>query len=119
MAAITGVSRSFTKALTTAPNAAPITTPTARSTTLPRRTNSRNPLNMSASLRFPTLRDPGRSIQARYAWPALECFVTAWKDLRVTIGVLAPSRAHRATVVVRPRDRQPALGWDLPSEASL
>ena len=42
-AAMSGVSRSFTNALTTVPNAAPITTATARSMTLPRRTNCLNP----------------------------------------------------------------------------
>src|ERR1051326_701069 len=47
MAAIRGVTRSFTKALTTAPNAAPMTTATARSTTLPRSRNARNPFNES------------------------------------------------------------------------
>src|SRR4051812_4794843 len=46
MAAISGVTTSATKAVTTAPNAAPMTTATARSTTLPRRTNSRNCLSM-------------------------------------------------------------------------
>src|SRR5579883_518937 len=43
-AAISGVSRSFTKAVTTVPKAAPTTTPTARSTTLPRNRNCLNPL---------------------------------------------------------------------------
>src|SRR5581483_660523 len=43
MAAISGVSRSFTKAVTTAPKAAPMTTATARSTTLPRIRNCRKP----------------------------------------------------------------------------
>src|SRR5436309_15193364 len=51
MAAIDGVNRSLTMAVTTAPNAPPITTATARSRTLPRITNCRNPLNMAAPLR--------------------------------------------------------------------
>src|SRR5438093_13689548 len=42
-APIKGVTRSLTKAVTTAPNAAPITTATARSTTLPRRRNFLKP----------------------------------------------------------------------------
>src|SRR6478672_11971681 len=42
MAAISGVTMSATSALMTAPNAAPITTATARSTRLPRRMKSRN-----------------------------------------------------------------------------
>ena len=46
IAAISGVTRSATNAATTAPNAAPMTTATARSTTLPRRMNSRNSLSM-------------------------------------------------------------------------
>src|SRR5215469_4381840 len=41
-----GVSRSLVKAVTTLANAAPITTPTAMSTTLPRRMNCLNPLSM-------------------------------------------------------------------------
>src|SRR3990167_7344145 len=44
IAAINGVIRSFTKELTTAVKAAPIMTPTARSTTLPRRIKFLNPL---------------------------------------------------------------------------
>ncbi len=47
IAAISGVIRLSTKALTTAPKAAPMTTATARSTTLPRRMKSRNPLIMA------------------------------------------------------------------------
>src|SRR5579863_1680992 len=46
IAAISGVSRSFVKAETTEANAAPITTPTAISITLPRRMNCLNPLSM-------------------------------------------------------------------------
>jgi hypothetical protein len=38
-----GVSRFVTNEVTNAPNAAPITMPTARSTTLPRRMNFRKP----------------------------------------------------------------------------
>src|SRR3989344_2968088 len=44
IAAINGVIMSFTKELTTAVKAAPIMTPTARSTTLPRSIKSLNPL---------------------------------------------------------------------------
>src|SRR4051794_9541875 len=46
MAAISGVMRSATSLVTTAPNAAPMTTATARSTTLPRMTKSLNPLSI-------------------------------------------------------------------------
>jgi hypothetical protein len=46
MAAINGVSRDLTRELTTAVNAVPITTATARSTRLPRRMNSRNSLTI-------------------------------------------------------------------------
>src|SRR5438874_7739882 len=46
MAAINGVIRSFTSAVTTAPNATPITTATARSRTLPRRINCLKPCNI-------------------------------------------------------------------------
>src|SRR6266404_9073360 len=45
-AAIRGVSRSLVNAVTTDPKAAPMTTPTARSTTLPRRMNCLKPLSM-------------------------------------------------------------------------
>src|ERR1017187_10024933 len=45
-AAMIGVMRSFTSAVTTAPKAPPITTATARSTTLPRITNSLKPWNI-------------------------------------------------------------------------
>src|SRR5580704_5036520 len=50
-AAISGVSRSLVKAETTEANAAPITTPTAMSITLPRRMNCLNPLSMWPSLK--------------------------------------------------------------------
>jgi hypothetical protein len=49
MAAMGGVSRSLTKALTTLPKAAPMTTATARSTTLPGNMKSRKPLSMGCS----------------------------------------------------------------------
>src|ERR1700692_3017729 len=51
IAATIGVNRSFTRAVTTAPNAAPITIPTARSTTFPR---SKNALK-SLAIRSPCL----------------------------------------------------------------
>src|SRR5579883_1793527 len=46
IAAISGVIRSFTSAVTTAPNAAPMTTAIARSTTLPRIRNERKPFTV-------------------------------------------------------------------------
>src|SRR6266516_2656012 len=46
-AAMTGVMRSRTRAVTTVVNAAPMTTATARSTTLPRRMKARNSLRIS------------------------------------------------------------------------
>src|SRR5580693_9497131 len=49
-AAISGVSKSLVRAVTTPPKAAPITTPTAISITLPRRMNCLNPLSMKGSL---------------------------------------------------------------------
>src|ERR1700687_2555326 len=49
-AAMSGVSKSLVKAVTTDPKAAPMTTPTARSTTLPRRMNCLNPLSMGWNL---------------------------------------------------------------------
>src|SRR6201999_3042891 len=50
MAEISGLMISATKALTIAVKAAPMTTATARSTTLPRRIKSRNPLSMGVLL---------------------------------------------------------------------
>src|SRR4030095_6225443 len=49
IAAMSGVSRSLTSAATTAPNAPPMTTATARSMTLPRRRNCLNPFSMMRS----------------------------------------------------------------------
>lgn len=43
------VVRAMTRAVTTVPKAAPITTATARSITLPRRTNSRNPFSLGTT----------------------------------------------------------------------
>src|SRR5579859_6607596 len=45
------VSKSFVSAVTTPPNAAPITTPTAISTTFPRRMNFLNPSSITVPLR--------------------------------------------------------------------
>src|SRR4030095_14397647 len=47
-----GMSRSLTNEATTRPKAAPMTTPTASSTTLPRMMNSLNSFSMAASLNF-------------------------------------------------------------------
>src|SRR5215471_10070208 len=44
---MSGVNRSLTSAVTTAPNAAPMTTATARSRTFPRKMNCLKPLNMA------------------------------------------------------------------------
>src|SRR4051812_253655 len=49
IAAINGVTKLAVNAVTTAPNAAPMTTATARSTTLPRSRNFLNPLNEASS----------------------------------------------------------------------
>src|SRR5580704_4505907 len=49
MSAIRGVRKAFVISVTTPPNAAPITTPTAISTTLPRRMNFLNPSSISTS----------------------------------------------------------------------
>src|SRR4051812_6411648 len=51
IAAISGVKRSLTNDVTTAPNAAPITTATARSTTLPRNRNCLKPFMIASMLR--------------------------------------------------------------------
>src|SRR4051794_30244414 len=60
-----GVMMPLTKAVTTAPNAAPMTTPTARSTTLPRSTNLRKP-----STRSPLLKVVSRECGLRRRWYA-------------------------------------------------
>jgi hypothetical protein len=49
IAAMSGVMRSLTSAVTTAPKAPPMMTATARSITLPRSMNSLNPLSTSSS----------------------------------------------------------------------
>ena len=49
IAAMSGVRMLATNAVITAPKAAPMTTATARSTTLPRMMKSRNPLNIETS----------------------------------------------------------------------
>src|ERR1039458_3058690 len=51
-AAMIGVRRSFTNAVTTAPKAPPITTATARSITLPRITNFLKPFSIAFSSRY-------------------------------------------------------------------
>src|SRR5947209_1944810 len=51
MSAMIGVSRSRTRAVTTAPNAAPTTTATARSTTFPRSRNALKSFTIDASKR--------------------------------------------------------------------
>ena len=50
IAAMSGVNKSFTSAATTAPKAPPITTATARSTTLPRIRNVLNPFSIVSSV---------------------------------------------------------------------
>src|SRR2546430_14769092 len=70
IAAMSGVRRSLTSAVTTAPNAAPMTTATARSTTLPRRMNSLKPLNI---LRFPSTRVSGRAYGDGYPGFCRDC----------------------------------------------
>src|SRR5205807_825158 len=50
IAAMSGVSKSVVSAVTTPPKAAPITTPTAISTTFPRRMNFLNPLSIMVGL---------------------------------------------------------------------
>src|SRR5271170_7428224 len=50
--------RSLTSEVTTVPKAAPMTTATARSSTLPRRMKSRNPLSIKVLL-CESARDPG------------------------------------------------------------
>src|SRR5689334_14402262 len=67
IAAMIGVRMSATNAVTTAPNAAPITTATARSTTLPRMMNSRKPLSTRPLLysRVRARRDPAATVASR------------------------------------------------------
>src|SRR5579863_10315938 len=67
IAAIGGVSRSLVNADTTEAKAAPITTPTAISITLPRRMNCLNPLSMNTLLREmgATVRRRGSERQGR------------------------------------------------------
>ena len=66
-AAINGLMISATSALTMAVNAAPMTTATARSTTLPRRTKSRNPLSIGSPKQWILF---GRSARRFYFSPS-------------------------------------------------
>src|ERR1700730_3946109 len=69
MAAMNGVIISLTNAVTTAPNATPITTATARSRTLPRKINCLKPCNIATSPQptsmHLTLRPPRRQAKSR------------------------------------------------------
>src|SRR5436309_3553125 len=67
IAAMIGVIRSATKAVTTAPNATPITMPTARSTTLPRSRNALNSFTIGASPGFGSEEDSPRGGQLQDA----------------------------------------------------
>src|SRR5215813_308699 len=62
IAAISGVRMLVTKDETTAPKAAPMTTATARSITLPRIMNCRNPLNISPPVCYPSPREKLRGL---------------------------------------------------------
>src|SRR3954469_16412422 len=74
MAAISGVTKRATKAVTTAPNAAPMTTATARSMTLPRRMKSRNSLiimlavSMAADKTLHCLVEVPKGSRNKYEW---------------------------------------------------
>ncbi len=70
MAAIRGVRRSLVRAVTTDPNAAPITTPTARSTTLPRKINCLKPDSMT----IPPLAGMADNVNAQ--WPPVKAHLT-------------------------------------------
>src|SRR5262249_23034245 len=61
-----GIKRSFTKEVTMAPKAAPMTTATARSTTLPRIRNALNSLSMTVP--SPSPWPPARGPSARSTW---------------------------------------------------
>src|SRR5262245_64753041 len=64
IAPMIGVETSLASELTTAPKAAPIITPTARSIALPRRINSRKPLSIGITLPFCLIFAGGRSLGA-------------------------------------------------------
>src|SRR3954453_5974550 len=70
-AAISGVTRSLTSAVTTAPNAAPTTTAMARSTRLPRNRNCRKSLSIGGPYwRADSLRSPPMDLSIFFAGPA-------------------------------------------------
>src|SRR5947209_2941014 len=81
MAAISGVTMLVTNEVTTAPNAAPITTATARSITLPRKMNCLNPVSIGSS-------NPPRAATVAYR------------------AILGKHRAAARGTCVRERDRQ-------------
>src|SRR5579859_6084743 len=95
IAAINGVSRSLTSAVTTAVNAVPMTTATARSTTLPRKMNSLNPLSTSHLRRPPASDSPpmaemlGRRADRREDLRALVC-----RDLHGHVATCCDEQLH-------------------------
>src|SRR3712207_1966644 len=115
---ISGVMMSFTSAWTTPVNAAPITMPTARSTTLPRRMNFLNPPS------WPPTPDTSLPEPDRAAFIAIAHLPSAAPDSGVSHHsahlppMLAPTHGHPACHRPgRPRRVAPAVADSLASPA--
>src|ERR1019366_4691036 len=105
MAAMSGVTRSATRAFTTAANAVPMTTAIARSMRFPRSRNSLNcfiisHLPLEVYRRSPGGLDPTRKPQGRVPWPGAHPF---WR-------VLGPDRQLGATLKVQEPRADDSIG---------
>jgi hypothetical protein len=90
IAAISGVSKSFTSALMSAPNATPMTIPTAISTTLPRSRKFLNPESIG-----PPFREPWRGGPRQVARADSELVVSAASIFpAVSVGLLKVVRMN-------------------------
>src|ERR1700730_10964505 len=78
--AMMGLIMSLTRAVMIVPNAAPMTTPTARSTTLPRKTNCLKPDNIWASLH------PGMAETVYAQWPWVKMQSRSMQSHSATLG---------------------------------
>src|SRR5688500_16367824 len=107
---MTGVRRSFTNAATTVPKAAPSTTATARSTTLPRMMKSRNSLSMLAAYPRapagnPEKRGPGAGCRDRCKPALVRGQVAGAADAHGVVGVTEHADAVRAGAAHAQADR--------------
>src|SRR2546425_402239 len=100
---IGGIRTSLTSEVTIVPNAAPMITPTARSTTLPRMTNVLNSLSMGLS--------PVRAARARGApsWPTRSAHTLQWAPGGARGAALQNAGELPDSLPVGPPDRFPGI----------